>query len=96
MTKKRSTAEAIRAPERLNVEHAAAFRTVLEAHAEGHDTTRIDLEAVTGIDTAGLQLLVVMNQDLAARGKVCELSNVPECVADSARLLGVDGWLELA
>lgn len=96
MTKKRSPAEAIRPPERLNVEHAAAFRSVLEAHAEDHDSTRIDLEAVIGIDTAGLQLLLVVKQDLAARGKFCELSHVPECVVDSARLLGVDGWLELA
>lgn len=95
MTDKRAAAEVIRAPQRLNVEHAAAFRTALEAHAVSQETVRIDLEAVTGIDTAGLQLLVVVHRDLTARGKACELSNVPECVVDSARLLGVDGWLEL-
>lgn len=95
MTNKRSPVETIRAPERLNVEHAAEFRAALEAHAEGHDTTCIDLEAVSGVDTAGLQLLVVVNHDLAASGKVCQLTNVPECVVEGARLLGVDGWLEL-
>lgn len=95
MTKKRSAVKAIRAPERLNVEHAAALRTALEAHAEDHDTTCIDLEAVTGVDTAGLQLLVVVNHDLTARGKTCTLTNAPECVVEGARLLGVAGWLEL-
>lgn len=95
MTNERSPVEAVRAPGRLNVEHAADFRAALEAHAESHDTTCIDLEAVSGVDTAGLQLLVVVNHDLASRGKVCQLTNVPECVAESARLLGVDAWLEL-
>lgn len=86
----------IKIPERFTVENANEVLAELVAAAEDSDSLRVDLSGVANVDTAGLQLLVVLKQGLENRGGTCEFDDVPDALVDRARLLGLDSLLELA
>lgn len=55
---------------------------------------RLDLSALDDFDTAGLQLLLVLQRALAARGKTCRLGAAPPAVRDLLALYRAGGWFE--
>jgi anti-anti-sigma factor len=58
----------------LTIYHAAAHKAALLAALAATDRLELDLSAIAEIDTAGLQLLILVKREAAARGKSVVIS----------------------
>jgi ABC-type transporter Mla MlaB component len=78
-----------------NVKDAAELKQSLCFHVE-HDTpVALDVGSVERIDTSTMQLLCAFVRDRAARGRKVEWLGDARVFRESARLLGVEGLLDL-
>lgn len=76
----------------MTIYNAAALREkLLEAIADPREL-EINLSAVTEIDTAGAQLLVLVKKERARHGKAVTLTGHSACVLDGFELLGLVGY----
>ncbi|MFW6093665.1 MAG: STAS domain-containing protein [Pseudomonadota bacterium] len=82
----------IRLPERLGVEQVADVLAGIPAHGVAQ-TLRLDCSEVASVDTAGLQLLLVLRRAARDAGGTLELAHVGPELRESARLLGVEASL---
>ena len=75
---RRASADVLRVQGEMTIYRAAELaQTCL-----GEPATQIDLSEVTEIDTAGLQLLLVMNRVAVAAGRRLHVVNPSSCVRD--------------
>jgi anti-anti-sigma factor len=76
----------------LTVQVAADWKVQLVAALEAATTLRIDLSEVIEMDTAGLQLLLMIHREAEAAGKPLELTGHSRAVLDVLALahLNVD------
>jgi anti-sigma B factor antagonist len=82
----------------LTVYHAAALATDLLARiaeTAGPDVDlALDLDGVTELDSAGLQVLMVARRELRARGGQLRLQRPSRPVRDILETFALHGWLE--
>jgi len=83
----------IRLPERLTVDQAAEILQSFKSASTA--SVIVEFDDVINVDTAGLQLLLMVRQWLGERGSSCEWRAVPELVIEEARMLGLAQRLEL-
>lgn len=77
----------------LTIYQAAAAKAELLKAMDSGRLREIDLGAVTELDTAGLQLLLLAKRTAAERGEALQLVNHSEPVLDVLTLLNVDAAL---
>lgn len=66
----------------------------LSAALEMGKQTTLDLSGLTEIDTAGLQILLVIRQEAQNIGKVLLFSAIPEPVAKVLRILDIENLFQ--
>lgn len=59
---------------------------------ESH-SIQVDVDKLTKIDTAGLQLLLALKKDTAARGKKFSFRGASEALQNQAEILGLSSFL---
>ncbi|MFI7587469.1 STAS domain-containing protein [Spongisporangium articulatum] len=82
------------APHELTVAHAAAvkdswFGALYAAEPVTGRTVELDLSEVTELDTAGLQLLLIVYREVAARGESLTLAGLTEPVRQVLHRVGL-------
>lgn len=80
-------------PETLVASRAAALLQALEPRLASGGTLTLDGGDVARVDTAGIQLLLYINRELARRGGSLRWSAASVTLTDAARLLGLEGAL---
>ncbi len=58
---------------------------------ESGDSVRLDFSSLAEIDTAGIQLVLSMRKEAAARGKECRFVHPAPAIEEAFRLLGCAG-----
>lgn len=86
-------------PSGLRLEGALQIREVQQHKAQlcaalDADAPRIDLDGITAVDTAGIQLLLAVAQEAARRQRSLRLRGCPPAVLEAVRSLGLDAALE--
>jgi anti-sigma B factor antagonist len=71
----------------LTIYRAAELKPVLLNALEGNKEVEIDLSAVSEVDTAGVQLLMMTKRAAQARGATLRLSAHSPAVVDALQLL---------
>jgi anti-sigma B factor antagonist len=75
--------------------HTAGDRKVeLLALLERGDTLTVDLSAVTELDTAGLQLLLLTRREATQLGKTLEITAASNAVTEALAIVHLDARLE--
>ena len=72
----------------MTIYHAAELKPVLLGALDQSDEIEIDLSGVSEIDTAGVQLLMLMKREAVATDKKLTLSGHSPAVLDVFELLG--------
>ena len=78
----------------LTVQTAADRRAVLAAALAGPGDLDLDLSAVTELDTAGLQLLLLARRETGHTGARLTVSAASRAVTDVLAIAGMNGRLE--
>ncbi|NMG04379.1 STAS domain-containing protein [Azoarcus taiwanensis] len=76
----------------LTIYSAAECKDALLAALEESDGLEIDLGSVTEIDTAGVQLLILLKSEAKRAGKTLTLSRHSAAVIDLTELFNLAGW----
>jgi len=79
----------------LNIQNVNHLYEQVLALLEGQDKIEIDASSVTAIDTATLQLLIVLKQSAVKLGKEIVFDFPSDKFIDSAELLGLAEMLEI-
>jgi len=82
-------------PRSLTIGDLEPLRQQLLVLLGSHRGLRLDGRAVEAIDTAGLQLLVVLCRDAAARGMTVQWTGAGPALLSGAALLGLTAALGL-
>jgi len=77
----------------INIRSVAGLHTKLVAAIQNYDTLEIDASEVKNIDTASLQLLVVLKQDAIRTSKDVVFDFPSDEFVDAAKMLGIDHML---
>lgn len=94
MSKKPPRADRLAIVDDMTIYRAASQKELLLSVLEGCDQLELDLSAVHEIDTAGLQLLILLKREASARGKKLAFfghSKEVQQVFDFLNLVGVFG-----
>jgi anti-anti-sigma factor len=74
----------------LTVQSAAEHKTLLLAALEATDALDLDLSGVSELDTAGLQLLLLLKREAGTFGKTVTLSEPSQAVLEVLALARLD------
>ena len=87
---------ALRIEGELTIYHAAAWKPRLLASLEddGAAPVALDLSAVTEIDCAGVQLLLLASRAAQARGRRLLLAERSPCVSDTLAMLNLAPYFD--
>lgn len=78
----------------LTIHTAGDRKTELLALLERGDTLTVDLSAVTELDTAGLQLLLLTRREATQLGKTLEITAASNAVTEALAIVHLDARLE--
>lgn len=78
------------------VEAATQRQLMLEGLGEAGNRLQLDLSAIEGCDSAGVQLLLALQRSLAARGGTLQLLAAPPCVQQALATYGLTAQLPCA
>lgn len=76
----------------LTIYQAAELKPALFDALAHSDEIEIDLSAVNGIDTSGVQLLMLMKREAVAAGKSLALCGHSAAVLEVFEILNLGGW----
>jgi len=76
----------------LTIYNAAALKSAFDSALEVPDKLEINLAGVTEIDTAGVQLLMMLKRDRATVGRSLALTNHSNEVLEVFDMLGLIGY----
>lgn len=86
---RRASANVLRVQGEMTIYRAAELAPACLGRLGEKPTTQVDLSEVTEIDTAGLQLLLMMNRIAVAAGAPLRIVNPSSCVRDVLALCNV-------
>ena len=90
-----ATEAPVRLGPEMTISQAAAWRdTLVDALCATAGDLRLDLSAVTDIDSAGLQLLLATRRSVVERGAALQVTAVSATVRDALAVFGLDSRLE--
>jgi ABC-type transporter Mla MlaB component len=79
----------------VSIQHVAQLHQRLVSALQNHHSIDIDASAVTSIDTASLQLLVILKQTALQEQKSVAIDFPSEAFIAAANLLGVSELLDV-
>jgi anti-anti-sigma regulatory factor len=77
----------------LTIYRAAELKPLLLAALTGAGPIELDLAEVTEVDTAGLQLLMLLRREAQALGRALHLRSPSLAMVEAFELLDLAGWL---
>ncbi len=84
---------AIQVDDNLTIYTSLELKPRLLASALAADVPTFDLSHVQEIDSAGLQLLLLVRRELAALGRTLAISGASPAVEEAFAVVGMDDWL---
>lgn len=78
-------------PEKLTIVNAEHLHQMLEEHMNDEQISEIDGQAVTHVDTAGLQILLSLKNTLRAEGATLSFVGFSECLKSAIKQAGLSG-----
>lgn len=91
----RSAPRALACPPDFTVASVAAFAGELFAWIDAQREPAVDASGISDLDAAALQLLLMAGREAQSQGKRLRLLAAGEPLRESARLLGMEGLLDL-
>ncbi|HYE70253.1 MAG TPA: STAS domain-containing protein [Aquabacterium sp.] len=76
----------------LTIYRASELKPLLLAALPGTGPIELDLGEVTEVDTAGVQLLMLLRREALAQGRALRLRRPSPAVAEAFELLDLAGW----
>lgn len=84
-----------RLPEKLTIVNAEHLHQMLEEHVSDGQLSEIDGQAVTQVDTAGLQILLSLKSTLRAEGTTLSFVGLSDCLKSAIKQAGLSGEFDL-
>jgi len=80
----------IRLPEQLTIANVAAVKQEADVALRQEGGISVDVAAMSGIDTAGVQFLLALGQHCKQEGRAITMGELQSAVVDFARGVGVE------